>query len=167
MIYFNDVNLAKWTAVTKKRINDPNIIEILREAAVEMYHDIIEETPQYSGYLVSNLRIGVNGVLPPVALDLYEQHMNWRQIREPKAKGDDYAIGVAAAYNRNFNTVPMKIDDTVTIRYLAPYWRVAESGTNLRDVNGEGRAMARAEARFKGKFRITWNQGYVPKGVFI
>lgn len=163
----NDINLAKWMGVRKKRLNDPRIIEVLREAAIEMYHDIIEETPQYSGFLASNLRIGVNGDLPPAALDLYEQHVNWRDIQEPKSKGDDYAIGIAASYNRGFNTASMKIEDKVTIRYLAPHWRIAENGTKLRDVNGEGRAMARAQARFKGDFSTTFHQRYAPKGVFI
>lgn len=166
-IFLSNINLAKFLGVQKKRISEEKIVEVLREAAIEIYHDVIENTPQYSGYLASNLRIGVDGNLPEPALDLYEAHEKWRSISEPKSKGDDYAIGIAAAYNRGFNTAKMDIRSKVTIRYLASHWRVAEKGVALRNVNKPGQSMARAEAKFSEKFRVGWTQRYAPKGVFI
>lgn len=166
-IALNKINLAKFLDVQKRRISEEKIVDVLREAAVEIYHDVIEHTPQYSGYLASNLRIGVDGNLPEHALDLYEAHEKWRSLSEPKSKGDDYAIGIAASYNRGFNTVKMDIRSKVTIKYLASHWRVAEKGVALRNVNKPGHSMAMAEVKFAKRFGVGWTQRYAPRGVFI
>lgn len=166
-IGLSNIKLQKFLGVQKKRISSERIVEVLREAAIEIYHDVIEETPQYSGYLASNLRIGADGKLPEVALDLFEAHEKWRTIYEPKSKGDDYAIGVASVYNRGFNTTKMTLRSKVTIRYFAPHWRIAEKGVALRSVNKPGHALARAEVKFANKFSVGWTQRYVPSGVYI
>ena len=168
-MHVNMVPFQKWMGVVKKRSSDEYLGEILREAAIEMYMEIADNTPQYSGYLVSNLRVGVDGDHAPHATDLLDSHNNWKSLGEfdIKQKGDDYAIGIAATYNRGFNAAKIRKESIVSVMFRAPHWFLVEQGTSLRDVNRPGHMIETTKAKYRGKFNITWTQGYKPKGTFI
>ena len=167
-IHFDTAGWMQHLGIAKAKISDKRIKKVLKSQAIKAYHAVAEETPQYSGYLVSNLRIQVNGSGEGVATDLAEDHENWRSLAGDygavKQKGDEYAIGIAATYNRwfnNFDTNPaFSMGDTVTIRYIVPpeYWRMVEVGLKLRDVNKPGHALARAKASIKTTQR-GWQYG--------
>lgn len=159
--HFNMPALLKQIGTAKDFIRDEKVKGILQDEIIKAYHSGIEETPQYSGYLASNLRIQVNGIGDGPAFDLLDDHEKWHELGKEfggiKSKGDDYAIGIASTYNRWFNNFDkdstFSISDTVTIKYLAPYWRTAEAGVKLRDVNKPGKALARAKAGIKNDRR--------------
>ncbi len=142
--------------VRKKKISPQEIMPVVKDAIIIAYHYTVENTPQYSGYLASNLRLGFNGNYGEVALDLYEAHENWRKLDrewEVKEKGDEYAMGIASSYNSWFNDVQFtRYTDKVGLKYRAPHWRVAEEGTKLREVNKPGKALATAETRMKSMY---------------
>jgi len=158
---FDMPGLMRHLRIAKSKISDKRVKEVLREEVINAYTVAAYETPQYSGYLVSNLRIQVNGIGDGVATDLEEAHNNWHELGKSyggiKQKGDEYAIGIASTYNRwfnNFATDPaFSMSDRVEIKYInAPHWRTAEAGVKLRDVNAPGRALATA------KEKIHWNR---------
>ena len=157
-MFINMPALTKQLGIAKSKLSDKRIKGVIQDEVIKAYHAAIEETPQYSGYLASNLRIEVNGIHGGVATELRDAHENWIQLGAEygkiKSKGDEYAIGIASVYNRWFNNfendATFSMGDTVTIKYVeAPHWRTAEAGVKLRDVNAPGKALARAEASIK------------------
>jgi len=142
--------LKKLQVASDKMI--PTAVKILSDEVIKTYHVTLEETPQYSGYLVSNLRILINGKGAQTAPDLLDAHMNYRSLGELeiKQKGDDYAMGIASSYNRGAhgnNLHGLALTDTIGIAYKATYWEMAEDGVKLRDVNKPGRALETGLAR--------------------
>lgn len=157
--HMNTASLMRQLNIAKTKISDKNIKRVLKEEVIRAYNVVAENTPQYSGYLVSNLRVQVDGIGLGVAPDLQKEHDEWRQTGKTygaKSKGDQHAIDIAAAYNgwfNSFDTDPAwSMKQTVTITYLTDYWRTAEVGVKLRDVNKPGKALA------MGKAAIRWNR---------
>jgi len=173
-IGFDHRGWIKHLGIAKEAISDKRVKGIIQDEVIKTYHLAIEETPQYSGYLASNLRIQVNGIGGGVATDLQEAHENWHELGKEyggiKEKGDEYAIGVASVYNRWFNDYDTNptfgVDDTISIRYLAPHWRIAEVGVKLREINKPGKALARAKANIHHDKRIVFSR-YIRSGVKI
>ncbi len=161
--HMNMPSLMRKINANKKLISDKNIKRVLKEETIRAYNVIAENTPQYSGYLVSNLRVQVDGRGGGHANDLKDAHDNWNKLAGDygavKRKGDQHAIDIASSYNGWFNTFDTNpswsMDQTITIKYLSDYWRTAEVGVNLRDVNKPGKAIAKGRAVIRNK-RSGW-----------
>jgi hypothetical protein len=152
--------IRKAVGIGKHALSDAALTPILKDATVKVYHSIIYGTPQYSGYLASNLRVEVKGKGGEgVATELADAHANWKDIKDPKKKGDDHAIGIAASYNRWFNDHQLTISDKIVIRFVVPTYGATSGTMKLRDVNQPAIVMAKAEDMFsKFSYRLGWTR---------
>jgi len=151
----NNFKVKGLQAIQKKlrlsgKMLEEKAIDVIVDEVIKTYKVTLAATPQYSGYLASNLRIFVNGQSAPVANELYADHQNWSKLSNVKQKGDPAAMEIASSYNRGFfnSARPgLTMQSTVGVGYLSGYWRPVEAGVNLRDVNGSGKALAKGFGR--------------------
>jgi hypothetical protein len=123
----------------------------LRDAVMEDFELLVQETPQWSGDTAASWRIGMPAVESGVSQGADD--WDWRDQNPIHVKGDSEAVAEAMAANER--SVP---DDfrkwaqkDLTITNDAPGFETSESGKGLRPENTPGGMLARFETRFSGR----------------
>ena len=142
MIGLDKLKMAKLIDQKLASISEVRIGQRLRGYAVAIYKEALPSVPQWSGNMVANLRLSVNGVAAPYDGSFYVE--DWRSLKPPydlKNNPNSAAMGAADTSNATvINNHYPSMRDTYSLGYAegahSDYFASIEAGNgDLRDVN--------------------------------
>ncbi len=163
MSFSNNLNVIdRFVSGITKNISDEVIGNVLLDAATSVYKEAVKETPQWSGYMASNLTISVDGEDKPGSSALKAEYKGSKQKPIYK-KGSSTAVEIANSRNMWVNTHEGANMNSVIELYYAnpqPYYAAVENYPQdfLREVNLPGKTIYRASKMLPSYGRLTWTR---------
>ena len=127
----------------QRQISPKSLGKVVRGTVINLFKDIVKETPQWSGAATKAWTIVLTGEAGPV---ISPSGRMASKVPE-HSKGDPTAVETCYSRNRWVNGKDVEFLKGCSIVNSQPYIELLEEGAKLRDLNKPGRMVERAKMK--------------------